>query len=246
MNLPVHQGRPRGFTLIELLVVIVIISILAALLLPALKNARDSAKMAGCVNLLKQMGMSNHMYAGDWNEWFVPIAQANSSSDTGENTYWNTNTAYRDQLGVASSANVSSWPSGMACPMATKCLKTSGNSGNQNGWVTIGYSWGFNTQGNCNTPPTKGVVRTPSGTYPCFWGYQRFEVPNPSAKIMLLDSTDWYITSGMNVYTEDSSSVGFSFRHNGGADISFCDGHVEYMKASAVWNVTKLWTVFLQ
>ena len=62
-----------GFTLIELLVVIAIIAILAALLTPALKRARDAAQSSVCASNLRQLGILQVEYAFDHEGWSTDV-----------------------------------------------------------------------------------------------------------------------------------------------------------------------------
>lgn len=69
----IRERRGAAFTLIELLVVIAIIAILAAMLLPALRRARESARKASCVNNQRQIGLAFSTYVMQWNG-FYPYA----------------------------------------------------------------------------------------------------------------------------------------------------------------------------
>lgn len=79
----------RGFTLIELLVVISITSLLLSMLLPALSQARESAKMITCASNLRQFGLATVLYSEDYDHFLVPGGGSGGSmSPTGKSRPW--------------------------------------------------------------------------------------------------------------------------------------------------------------
>src|SRR5262245_40857789 len=66
------KARLHGLTLLELLTVIVILGLLASLLLPALVRGKDAARLARCVDNLRQLGLAAQLYWDDNEERTFP------------------------------------------------------------------------------------------------------------------------------------------------------------------------------
>ncbi len=83
MSSPSFFSRRHGFTLVELLVVISIISVLLALMLPSLKNARQAALASRCGSQLRQSGISLMRYAADHKDWGPERVYLNGNAFSG-------------------------------------------------------------------------------------------------------------------------------------------------------------------
>ena len=124
-----------GFTLIELLVVIAVIAILAALLLPALANAKRKAVQTQCTNNNKQIGVALNMYCSDYKEYYPVHNEWNSIGGT-NGTYNGTYTTAAERPMNPYTMNLNLWhcpaDKGDALddqtPIGSSCWQVYGNS----------------------------------------------------------------------------------------------------------------------
>ncbi len=118
---PIAGSPPAGraFTLIELLVVIAIISVLSALLLPALGSAKERAKTIGCLSNLKQIGLALTLYSDDHEDYLIPVEYRATASPGAEG--WPTilnNAGYVSAERSPTFYSVATGPTVFRCPSA--------------------------------------------------------------------------------------------------------------------------------
>lgn len=89
MQLNSVRNTSTAFTLVELLVVMAIVTILAALLLPALRGTVENARTVKCLSNMKQMGMASSMYWAQYNgQGFWPVTWDDNMSEWCRYNWW--------------------------------------------------------------------------------------------------------------------------------------------------------------
>lgn len=220
--------KRQSFTLIELLVVIAIIAILAALLLPSLSKARDTARRIQCAGNLGQIQKSTFMYAGDnadiiwYSGYGLPAYDNWAQTLSASGQYKASQTAYLPNKNI------------LVCPASTlqgKFLDPFRIYGMYDGWHDSAYA---------SKSATTGAFRTPdSADAHLFYNLNKFSRPSEFVLYADTQSTAASAQAGKPLwyFVPNSTSMenaGVALIHNNFANCAFVDGH------SASLNYTAL------
>jgi prepilin-type N-terminal cleavage/methylation domain-containing protein/prepilin-type processing-associated H-X9-DG protein len=210
------QKRQGGFTLIELLVVIAIIAILAAMLLPALAQAKEKTRAVKCMSNVRQLGLAVQMYANENNDW-VPVHQVEG------NWLWDINRLTADALSAQGAQRKILYCPGLATSIRDLDLWWELGGGSSSTRRIIGYAWLGQRRGGTRNlvPPRTFISKLSNVTY-----------TNVSSAELTADAIP---SRGLTEFNNVPSSI-VPFHRSGhitkkqpaGGNILFLDGHASW------------------
>ena len=234
-----NRGRPgggRGFTIVELLVVISIITVLMAILLPALASARVSAQTAVCSSNIRQLAIANIAYAGRNDSFYCLGAEDYGTTNlrrwhgTREpSAGWSNNNPFDPTKGPLSPY--------FGVDKVKECPMLIGVMGGGLGYEVGSGGYGYNLT-SIGARPDKFPAWDPRGY---MFSARIDDVRRPSATIMFADvaGRQWpgnELVEESTVYAPYTVSQDglmgqtqptMHFRHNHSTNTVMVDGHVE-------------------